>query len=455
MPAETHVERSPIGPDEVLRMIRERLAEILEIDESRITLDSKFTDDLDADSLALIELVEALEEELGERTVGFTFDDEDLADLHTVARRGRLRRGPARLGRGAGRWIRMSPQVARAADPDLDARLQLALGWTFRDHALLDLALTHRSYCAERGIEASNERLEFLGDSVLGFVVTTFVYDEYPAAPRGRARQAARGGRELGDARPTSPNEIDLGAALRLGKGEDASGGRAKSSILADAMEAVIAAVYLDGGLDAARPRDPRGAREPRSASRPPVPAAATTRRACRSSRRSSSTSSRATRSATRAPTTPSASSPPCCSRGEVYGTGEGRSKKAAEQAAAREAWERLQLGVSRRRPPREWAMPELPEVEVVRRDLEKRGRRQEDQERRGRRHARGAAPPQPQAVREPARRQEDHRRRAAREVPPLPARRRRRARDPPRHVGPAAAQRRPHASRWRSTPTW
>src|SRR6476646_5826338 len=84
MPAETHVERSPIGPDEVLRMIRERLAEILEIDESRITLDSQFTEDLDADSLALIELVEAIEEELGERTVGFTFDDEDLADLHTV-----------------------------------------------------------------------------------------------------------------------------------------------------------------------------------------------------------------------------------------------------------------------------------------------------------------------------------------------------------------------------------
>jgi acyl carrier protein len=84
MPAETHVEQNPIGPEEVLRMIRERLAEILEIDESRITLDASFTDDLDADSLALIELVEALEEELGERTVGFAFDDEDLAELHTV-----------------------------------------------------------------------------------------------------------------------------------------------------------------------------------------------------------------------------------------------------------------------------------------------------------------------------------------------------------------------------------
>ena len=84
MPAETHVERSPIGPDDVLRMIRERLAEILEIEEDRVTLDANFATDLDADSLALIELVEALEEELGERTVGFSIDDEDLGDLRTV-----------------------------------------------------------------------------------------------------------------------------------------------------------------------------------------------------------------------------------------------------------------------------------------------------------------------------------------------------------------------------------
>ena len=73
MPAETHVARGDIGPEEVLRILRERLAEILEI-----------TEDLGADSLALIELVEALEEELGERTVGFSIDDEDLGDLRTV-----------------------------------------------------------------------------------------------------------------------------------------------------------------------------------------------------------------------------------------------------------------------------------------------------------------------------------------------------------------------------------
>jgi acyl carrier protein len=84
MPAETHVARGEIGPEEVLRVLRERLAEILEIDEDRITPASNFTEDLGADSLALIELVEALEEELGERTVGFSIDDEDLGDLRTV-----------------------------------------------------------------------------------------------------------------------------------------------------------------------------------------------------------------------------------------------------------------------------------------------------------------------------------------------------------------------------------
>jgi acyl carrier protein len=84
MPAETHVEQNPIGPDEVFRMIREHLAEILEIDEQVVTIDANFAADLDADSLALIELVEALEEELGERTVGFSIDDDDLGDLHTV-----------------------------------------------------------------------------------------------------------------------------------------------------------------------------------------------------------------------------------------------------------------------------------------------------------------------------------------------------------------------------------
>lgn len=84
MPAETHVEKGPISRGEVIALIRDQLIEILEIDPSRVELNSAFVDDLGADELALIDLVEALEVELGERSVGFRIDDEDLGDLVTV-----------------------------------------------------------------------------------------------------------------------------------------------------------------------------------------------------------------------------------------------------------------------------------------------------------------------------------------------------------------------------------
>ena len=84
MPAETHVEQGPIGREEIFGIIRDRLADILEIEPSTISEGQSFVDDLEADSLALIELVEGLEEEVGERTVGFRIEDEDLEDLKTV-----------------------------------------------------------------------------------------------------------------------------------------------------------------------------------------------------------------------------------------------------------------------------------------------------------------------------------------------------------------------------------
>ncbi|MDH4168181.1 MAG: acyl carrier protein [Acidimicrobiia bacterium] len=84
MPAETHVEQGPLDRGGVLSLIRDRLADILEIEPDAINEGDSFADDLDADSLALIELVEALEEEIGERTVGFRIEDEDLEDLKTV-----------------------------------------------------------------------------------------------------------------------------------------------------------------------------------------------------------------------------------------------------------------------------------------------------------------------------------------------------------------------------------
>lgn len=84
MPAETHVEQGPLDRNGVFEIVRASLADILEIEPSTITEGQSFVDDLDADSLALIELVEALEEELGERSVGFRIEDEDLVDLKTV-----------------------------------------------------------------------------------------------------------------------------------------------------------------------------------------------------------------------------------------------------------------------------------------------------------------------------------------------------------------------------------
>ena len=84
VPAETHVNNDPIGRDEIFEIVRDRLADILEIDPSTISEGQSFADDLEADSLALIELVESLEEELSDRTVGFRIEDEDLEDLKTV-----------------------------------------------------------------------------------------------------------------------------------------------------------------------------------------------------------------------------------------------------------------------------------------------------------------------------------------------------------------------------------
>lgn len=116
---------------------------------------------------------------------------------------------------------------------------------------LLQRALTHRSYAYENGGLPTNERLEFLGDSVLGLVVTDTLFREHPDLPEGqlaKLRAAVVNMRALADV----ARQLDLGSFLRLGRGEEGTGGRDKSSILADTLEAVIGAVYIDCGLDAA-----------------------------------------------------------------------------------------------------------------------------------------------------------------------------------------------------------
>jgi ribonuclease-3 len=129
--------------------------------------------------------------------------------------------------------------------------LQDALGWRFRDRDLFERSLTHRSFCAEHPDVPSNERLEFLGDAVLGLVVAEYAFRAFPEGTEGELSEA-RAGVVNAEVLAELATEVNVGPALRLGKGEDASGGRAKPSILADALEAVIAAVYLDGGWPAA-----------------------------------------------------------------------------------------------------------------------------------------------------------------------------------------------------------
>jgi ribonuclease-3 len=125
------------------------------------------------------------------------------------------------------------------------------LGHEFAAPALLLEALTHRSWCSENPGVASNERLEFLGDAVLGLVIADHLFRIQGEMPEGELAMA-RAAVVSSEALAQAAARFELGVALRLGKGEDATGGRAKRSILADAMEAVIGAVYLDAGLAAA-----------------------------------------------------------------------------------------------------------------------------------------------------------------------------------------------------------
>ena len=131
--------------------------------------------------------------------------------------------------------------------------LEQKLNYVFRNPALLSEALSHSSYANEHRSAHlhSNERLEFLGDSVLGFVTAEFLFAQHPDLPEGdltRIRAALVCEQSLYEA----AQRLDLGRHLKLGRGEEGGGGRRRPSILADAMEAVFAAVYLDGGIAAA-----------------------------------------------------------------------------------------------------------------------------------------------------------------------------------------------------------
>ena len=133
-------------------------------------------------------------------------------------------------------------------------QLEETIGYTFRDPRLCEIALTHSSYHNENRESSTgyNERLEFLGDSVLGFLAAEYLYHAHKRKPEGeltRMRAALVCESSLAQA----ASSIGLPAALRLGRGEEMGGGRHRPALLADAMEALLAAVFLDGGLDSAR----------------------------------------------------------------------------------------------------------------------------------------------------------------------------------------------------------
>jgi ribonuclease-3 len=236
-----------------------------------------------------------------------------------------------------------STPSSRRADPGAEGAAVLAerLGYRFHDLSLLSRALAHRSWCGEQeGGAPSNERLEFLGDAVLGLIVARFTYEQYPDFPEGKlakVRSAVVNARVLA----LVADRLGIGDVLLLGRGEEGSGGREKASILADAFEAVLGAVYLDGGWAAAESLVLRelGSAIEQAGEEPD------------DFDHKSRLQERAVREGLGTPRYVVVGSGPDHERayvaevflaGELSGSGTGRSKKDAEQEAARAAWEAL-----------------------------------------------------------------------------------------------------------------
>jgi ribonuclease-3 len=227
--------------------------------------------------------------------------------------------------------------VAKSADNGSErADLERALGVGL-DPELLERALTHRSYAYENGGLPTNERLEFLGDSVLGLVVTDTLFRGHPELPEGqlaKLRAAVVNMRALAGV----GRSLKLGLYIRLGRGEEGTGGRDKSSILADTVEALIGAVYVDCGLDEAsalvhRLFDPL---IDRSAS---LGAGLDWKTSLQELTASEELGVPEYHVAESGPDHQKTFRASVRVGGRVYGSGEGRSKKEAEQNAAEAAW--------------------------------------------------------------------------------------------------------------------
>lgn len=219
--------------------------------------------------------------------------------------------------------------------PDL-AELMDRLGHAFADPSLLRLALVHRSWQAEHNEPESNERLEFLGDAVVGFVVADAAYRRLPDDPEGRLsdlRQAVVNTHALAE----RARALGIGRFLLLGHGETTGGGRDKDSILADAFEAIIGAIYLDGGTETARAFVRRQLDESMEETLPvldSVDAKTALQEICAAGGMSHPAYS----TEGEGPDHERVYTASVSVDGRVVGTGTGRTKKAAEQVAARAA---------------------------------------------------------------------------------------------------------------------
>ena len=218
--------------------------------------------------------------------------------------------------------------------------LERALRVRFRDQDLRIQSLTHRSHAFEQGSDLTNERLEFLGDAVLGLVVTDLAYRRFPDLPEGdlaKLRAATVNMMTLAEV----ARDLRLGEELLLGRGEELSGGRDKTSILADAMEAVLGAVYIDRGLREAtqvieRLFWPRMAAYARGEGERDYKTTLQERAAQEIG------SVPQYRIREEGPDHAKEFTATVLLAGKPFGTGRGRSKKEAEQRAAREAFDRL-----------------------------------------------------------------------------------------------------------------
>ena len=231
--------------------LKEIIADVLNVEVNDITEDTTFVDDLGADSLDIFQIIMGIEE-----TFDIEIDNDDAEQISTVGDaveqiKNATNNNSADIKRtkepcqGLFSFFRMEFTMSK----DLK-ELEGKIGYKFDDFTLFTKAMIHSSYANEKHLPKyeCNERLEFLGDAVLELVSSEFLFHNNPKLPEGELTKT-RASMVCEPALAFCARDLDLGEYLLLGKGEDATGGRKRESVTSDAMEALIGAIYLDGGF--------------------------------------------------------------------------------------------------------------------------------------------------------------------------------------------------------------